>query len=183
MSPTGSHNDCQNNLPPDTQNKKSLFTLNKIQDTTTGCERQEDLTEMCCRLIYIKTGVLVPLQDISACHPLSKKSGSTSYIIRISNRKPGSAWDILAAGLLTGKNKATQTNFTDSNVYINFQLTKKRNELSKAIRDAKKARKVAKYGCDQNGRFTIKAKSDSKWQEVKSIKELEDIHTQVKYPV
>ena len=160
---------------PDTQTKKSLLTCAKITDRVTGTERLEDQTELVCRLILLKTGVRVPTQDISACHPLARKGTTTSFIIRITNRKPGSAWDTLAAGLLTGKNKESKTNFSDDNVFINFQLTQKRNALAKAIRDKKRERKLAKYGCDQNGKFTVKTKSDSKWQEIKSIKELEGI--------
>ena len=158
---------------PESQNKKSLFAFKKVTDHVTGAVRVENDIELCCRLIHLKTGVSVPLQDITACHPLSKKVGSTSYVLRISNRKPGSAWDILAAGLLTGRNKFTKANFTDDNVFINFQLTNTRNNLAKAIRDAKKSRKVVKYGCDQNGNFTVKFKADSTWQVVGSIQDLE----------
>ena len=123
---------------PEYQNKRSLFIIKQITDPVTGALRNENDTELCCRLIHLKTGVTVPLQDISACHPLSSKGGSISYILRISNRKPDSAWDMLAAGLLTGRNKYTKANFSNDNVLINFQLTNARNNLARAIRDAKK---------------------------------------------
>ena len=152
-----------------------LILLRTIKDPQTQAERLEDQTELCCRLILLKTGVRVPLSDITACHPLSNRGNSASYIIRISNRKPGSAWDILAAGLLTGKNKDTKTNFTDDNVYINFQLTKQRSVLAKAVRQAKLDKKLLKYGTDQNGRITVRVKTDSKWEEVSSLNELEKL--------
>ena len=159
---------------PDLQNKKSLLTFKTITDPETKAARLEDETELCCRLILLKTGVTVPLRDISACHPLARKGSSTSYIIRFTNRRPGSAWDTLAAGLLTGKNKDTKAYFTDANVFINFQLTKNHNALAKAIRDAKREKKLFKYGCDQNGKFTVKFRSESRWQEVKSKTDLEE---------
>ena len=156
---------------PTTNNKQSLFKPISITDPITRATRLEDQTELCCRLILLKTGVTIPLTDITACHPLSKKDASTSYIIRISNRKPGSAWDTLAAGILTGRNKDTNSNFTNDNVYINFQLTKQRSLLGKAVRQAKFDKKLLKYWIDQNGKITVKLKSESKWVEVSYIRE------------
>ena len=84
---------------------------------------------MCARLIFLKTGVTVPLTDIVACHVLSKQGSDSTYIIRFGNRRPGSAWDIIASGMLTGRNKEYKDNFRAANVFLNFQLTKKRAEL------------------------------------------------------
>ena len=132
---------------------------------------------MCARLIKLKTGVVIPLNDIVACHPLSKRGSDSSYIIRIVNRRSDSAWSILAAGMLTGRNDATKSNFTQDNIYLNFQLTKKRSELVQVVRQAKKDNKVKKYGVDQNGRLTVKVKPSSKWEEVKSSSHLQNIIT------
>ena len=84
-------------------------------------------------------------------------SSNTSYIVRFFNMKPGSSWDVLVASLLTGSNKDAKENF-DSSVplFINFQLSKSKNHLAKVVRDAKKARGIAKYGMDQKVRVTVK---------------------------
>jgi hypothetical protein len=133
-------------------------------DRTTGAMRKETEAEMCVRMIHDKTGVEVPLQDIVACHALNGRGADTSYIIRIANMKPGSAWDILAAAILTGKNKVTKVNKV--NVFINFQLTKRRGELMQLARKAKVDKRIVKYGADQNGRITVKVKVDSRFEEV-----------------
>ena len=104
----------------------------------------------------MKTGVTVPVTDIVACHVLSKQGSDSTYIIRFGNRRPGSAWDIIASGMLTGRNKESKANFTAANVFLNFQLTKKRAELVKVVRQAKKDKKIVKYGTDQNGRVTVR---------------------------
>ena len=129
---------------------------------------------MCCRLIKLKTGVEVPLSDITACHSLGNRGTDTSYLIKFGNRKIGSAWDILAAGMLTGRNNSTKENFTDANVFLNFQLTKKKSELSKLVRLSKSERKIMKYGTDQNGRITVKINQSCPWVEVASSAELEN---------
>ena len=71
--------------------------------------------------------------------------------------KPGCASDLLEAGFLTDRNKDAKENF-DSSVplFINFQLSKSKNHLAKVVRDAKKARGIAKYGVDQKMRVTVK---------------------------
>ena len=117
---------------------------------------------MCTRLLKLNTGVDVPVHDIVACHALSKRGSTSSYIVRIVNRRPGSAWSILAAGMLTGKNSVTGSNFTQENVFISFQLTKRKSDLVAAVKEARKARVISKYGIDQNGRITVKVKAASK---------------------
>ena len=77
--------------------------------------------------------------------------------------------------MLTGRNSDTNTNFSQENVYINFQLTKKRSELCKEVRTARKNRKIAKFGVDQNGRITVKVNSSSKWVEVTSSSVLDTV--------
>ena len=110
---------------PNLQDKPTLLVPKQITDPVTGCIRNECCTEMCARLIYMKTGVTVPVTDIVACHVLSKQGSDSTYIIRFGNRRPGSAFDIVAAGMLTGRNKESKANFTNANVFLNFQLTKK----------------------------------------------------------
>ena len=162
---------------PNTSTKKSLLIPNNVNDSKTGAQRKEFEHEMCARLIKLKTGVEIPLCDIVACHPLKKRGSDSSYIVRIANRRSDSAWSILAAGMLTGKNSDTNTNFTQDNVYLNFQLTKKRSELLKSVRQAKIENKIKKYGVDQNGRLTVKVKSTARWEEVSSVSALQSAIT------
>ena len=141
----------------------------------TNTKRLEKPQETCVRALKKNTGIKVPLEDISACHSLNTRGSNTTYTVMITNRKPGSAWDILAAGMLTGKHKITKAFFTDDNLYINFQTTKQKGELAKVVRDARKARKIIKYGMDQNARITVKGYAVSEWTEVTSEKQLSDL--------
>ena len=160
---------------PNTHNKKSLLNPLTIIDNHTSAERYEYEHEMCARLIKLKTGVAIPLKDIVACHPLSNRGSESSFLIRIANRRTDSSWSTLAAGILTGRNNVSKSNFTDDNVFLNFQLTKKKSELCKVVRKAKFEQKIKKYGVDQNGRLTIKVKASSRWEEVS--KDLDKIIT------
>ena len=157
---------------PNLRDKRSLLAVKQVTDSVSGCLRNETITEMCGRLILLKTGVTVPQSDLVACHVLKKQGNESSYIIRFGNRRPGSAWDTIAAGMLTGKNKETKANFTDANVFLNFQLTKKRGDLSREVRKAKSSKSIMKYGTDQNGRITVRVKSNSPWVAVTSVSDL-----------
>ena len=122
-----------------------------------------------------KTGVEVPEGDISECHPLGRPGAApnTVYKLVFNNRKPGSAWDILSSGLLTGKNRVTKQYFkNDVTLNINFQLTKNKRELLKLVGEARRNRKIKKYGTDQNGRITVRVHANSSWEEVRSAEEL-----------
>ena len=158
---------------PNLQGKASMMVRN--EKMVNGVLGREDDTEMVVRLVRAKTGVNIPLVDISACHALNKQGANSSYILRITNRKPDSAWATLAAGLLTGKNNSTGDHFTDANVYINFQLTKRRGDLAKEVRMAKYSKGIVKYGTDQNGKITVKVKVFSPWAEVTSISHLQHL--------
>ena len=57
--------------------------------------------------------------------------------------------------------------------FLNFQLTKKRAELVKVVRQAKKDKKIVKYGTDQNGRVTVRVQSSSPWVVVTSQSSLQ----------
>ena len=159
---------------PKLQHAESLLIPQQIHDRSSNTKRVESTVEMCCRLIKMKSGVDVPLSDIIACHSLGNRGTDTSFLIKFGNRKIGSAWDILAAGMLTGKNHQSKEYFTDANVYLNFQLTRKKSELSKLVRKAKSERKIIKYGTDQNGRITVRVNQTCPWIEVSSSAELEN---------
>lgn len=76
--------------------------------------------------------------------------------------------------ILTGKNKITKEFFKNEvNLNINFQLTKQKREVLKVVGEAKKSRRIQKYGTDQNGRMTVRVHRDSPWAEVTSREELD----------
>ena len=160
---------------PHSSSSTSLLVPRDTEDPITKVRRKESPVEVCTRAILAKTGVRVPEADLQACHALGRPGASpnTSYILRFANMKPGSAWDVLSAGLLTGRNKVTKENF-DSQVplFINFQLSKNKTQLTKVVRDSKKSRRISKYGVDQNGRITVKVTPDSAWVEVTSEEQL-----------
>ena len=64
----------------------------------------------------LKFDVTIP-NDIQACHRVNK-----SVLIRVWNRKEGSAWSRINEGLKSGVNP-------DLNVYYNYQLTNRRSEM------------------------------------------------------
>ena len=160
---------------PQRPGKPSLMVPQQKPPNHLGVVEMENATDMCIRLIKEKTGVEVLVSDVSACHKLGGAGVDASYIVRIFNRRPGSAWEVLAAGLLTGKNSANGKVFTDKNVFINFQLTKKRSSLAKEVRNAKVAGSIVKYGTDQNGKITVRVGLNSGWAEVTSSSSLQAV--------
>ena len=102
------------------------------------------------RLVEIKTGVWIQEQDIIACHPLGRREKNT-FIISVNNRSPLSSWDMITRGMLSSDN-----NFTKDNIFINFQLTKRRGDICKEVRQAKKDNVVKNYEIDANGRIFVK---------------------------
>ena len=159
-------------------NSGSLLHHRPIKDKVTGAVRNETYLEACLRALHTKTGVRVPEKDISACHPLRRQGAQpfTNFVIRFSNLLPGSAWDIIASGLLQGKNPATGQAFSPTHLYINFQLTPRRSELARLVREKK--RSFTNSMVDANGRIRVKIPSDSfKWHEIASHVDLEKLVT------
>ena len=115
-----------------------------------GSWRSETVMEMVQRLVEVKTGIWIDERDITACHPLGRREKNT-FIICISNRSPLSSWDMITRGMMTADN-----NFSLDNVFINFQLTKRRGEICREVRNAKKANIVKNYEIDANGRIFAK---------------------------
>ena len=85
-----------------------------------GIVKKETDTELVIRLIREKTKVSIPMEDVVACHPLGHRD-KHNFIIRISNRKPGSAWDGVVAAMMKASNMDKTVN-----AFLNFQLTEKR---------------------------------------------------------
>ena len=82
---------------------------------------------MVLRLVYEKYGVRIPWTDVSACHRFGKKENN-SFVLKIWNRKPFTAWEMLTKAMLAGKETSRQ------NIFVNFMLTNRRTEMSKMVR-------------------------------------------------
>ena len=134
--------------------------------TEAGTKRLESDTELVLRLIREKTKISIPKDDVMACHPMSKKDKNT-YVIRILNRKPGSAWEALTACMMKASNMDKQVP-----VFLNFQLTDRRVHLAKDVRKAKTEQKIAGYSVDQNGRIKIRKNGGQTYESVKSVEHL-----------
>ena len=98
----------------------------------------------------ISLGVRINEHEVTACHPLGKRDRNT-FILSVHNRTPMSAWETITKGMMTADN-----NFSPDNIFINFQLTKRRGELSKEVRRAKKEKLIKSYEIDSNGRIFIR---------------------------
>ena len=156
---------------PVTTQKKSLFNFEAgVQQ---GDHAKEDATSLCLRLIDLKTGIKVSPSDISACHVLKKHGNDSSYIIRFNNLKPGSSWEMLTAGLRTGK--VNGECFTEANVFINYQLTQARGELLKKARQARRDKSIHKYSTDQNGNISVQMKQRGSWSRISSPFDLQQL--------
>jgi hypothetical protein len=97
-------------------------------------------------LIKDKFQVVIPKSDVQACHRLK---GDNRVILRIWNRAPGSAWAKICNAIFSGVGATI-------NLYANFQLTDRRNELSFHLRKLKKVKKIAKMYTTENGQLAFK---------------------------
>ena len=161
---------------PEYGQKKSVLVPNSTM--VAGTLANEDPTLLCIRLIKKKTGVDLPVSDVSACHMLKKRGSDSSFIIRIHNLKPKSAWDELTTGLMTGKVRGEC--FSDDNIIINYQLTKARGELLKKVREARRVKDIHKYSTDQNGRISVQMKFRGPFTPVSSLSDLQQCISQGK---
>ena len=163
---------------PSLSNKASLLHPRRIKDAVTGVMRQETHLEACTRAIYAKTGIRVPAADVYACHPVPRRdvAPNTLFVICFSNRTSWSAWDMLANGLVSGKNGKGEM-FKDVNVYISFQLTARRALLAKEVRQSLGSRGgVSRSKIDANGKISVKLTLDShNWREVTGKDQLKGI--------
>ena len=120
---------------------KPLDQLNKESSTVT-----KHVTD----LLKLKYNVDIPANDIQACHHLPNKS----IVVKIWNRAPGSAWNRLVEEVKKGGKK-------EINVYANFQLTNKRNNIMYHLRTLKKEGKINKLYSNENGQISFKVKEQS----------------------
>ena len=141
-----------------------IKTVSWDDNNTWGPEAELD---MVLRMVYEKTGVGIPHRDVAACHRVGKWENH-SFVLKIWNRKPFSAWEMLTEAMLTGKH------FSRQNIFINFMLTPKRTEISKQVRKAKIDQQIQKYSVDQNGKIFVKKIGEDKvWHPIVSLEEIE----------
>ena len=142
-----------------------------IKYEETGAMGPESELDMVLRMVYEKTGVWIPYDDVAACHRVGNKNNN-SFVLKIWNRKRFSPWHFLTEGMLTGKT------FSPQNIFINFLLTTRRIELSKLVRQAKKDNLIQKYSIDQNGKiFVKKLGNDNDFHLVSSKEDLDKFTT------
>ena len=129
-----------------------------------------------CELLRRKYDVIVPPSEISACHNLQSKN----ILIKIWNRKEGSAWEKLSNQIKKGGRK--------ENIYANYMMTSMRNNIMFELRKLKKKGKVEKIFSVENGKISIKVHEKNSKQPISffaeekfgicktlSIKEIKDL--------
>ena len=148
-------------------NKPTLL-IPQPKSTPDNRKVNESDVEMVLRVIKDKTNVVVPKEDITACHRVGKKETNT-FVVSFNNRKSGSAWEEVTAAMMKPKNMVKE-----KNVFLNFQLTKYRADLAKAVRQAKKDDRIAAFSIDRNGNIKIKKlAADKEYLKVKSVENME----------
>ena len=123
--------------------------------------------------------VKIPIDDVTACHKLSKEG---SHIIRLGNRRIGSAYFKLCEAVKSGgvygremkeyyeaerawqaKRPSRGTKPTrpeKPSLFCNFQLTAKRAAITKQLRVLKSEKKISNYYTDANGKISMKVRKD-----------------------
>lgn len=140
-------------------------------------KEKKTVTDHACELLRRKYDVIVPPSDISACHHLQSKN----ILIKIWNRKEGSAWEKLSNQIMKGGRK-------EENIYANYMMTSMRNNIMFELRKLKRDGLVEKIFSDENGKISIKVHEKSSKQPISffaeekfgicktlSIKEIKDL--------
>ena len=177
---------------PDTRQGPSKAVMRKIPDGS----RNEWPQEMCSRLIREKTGCIIPPGDMTACHQLGfSEKKKNSWVIRVVNRSPGSGWEALSAGMVSGKRSDNGIYFNQNDgIYLNYMLEPVKSDLLWQVRMLRKKGLVSKYSVNQNGRIMfLKEKSPRSqpgqqqakepWVEVKDLKTLSRTFQTTTFPI
>lgn len=140
-------------------------------------KEKKTVTDHACELLRRKYDVIVPPSDISACHHLQSKN----ILIKIWNRKEGSALEKLSNQIMKGGRK-------EENIYANYMMTSMRNNIMFELRKLKRDGLVEKIFSDENGKISIKVHEKSSKQPISffaeekfgicktlSIKEIKDL--------
>lgn len=128
--------------------KKNLVSLFP-KDEELG---ERSLKDHVLELINNKWGVRIPEADIQALHRLP----NNSIVLRVWRRTEGSAWSKLVDKIKTGGLEGKR----DMNLFLNFQLTRRRGELVREMRNLKKDGLIFKFWTDENGVITFKANKE-----------------------
>jgi len=146
-----------------------------------GQVRRESDLDYVSRLIKLRNRMVVEGRQVSAVHGTGPTyevgTGSEKYreyysfVIVFNDWKAGSSWEELSTYLTNGKNREGRLCTTDSNVFINFQLTPLRQKLAKAIREARWSKKIERDSVNQNGQFKVKV--GGSWRSITRVEELE----------
>ena len=129
-------------------NKKSIIKTLKALDI-----ENTSVTDHVVEIIKKKFDIEVPKHDIQACHHLPNRQNPDqpkAILIRFLNRKPGSAWNHLVNKILSGGGDK------NVNLFLNFQLTLRRNNLLFQLRKMKKEKKYVSYTATKTDRSAIK---------------------------
>jgi hypothetical protein len=175
-------------ISTNTQGGKTSAFTKKLNPQ--GIREVESDLDMILRLVKEKTGVSFDRREVQAFHPISRRGEGqdqrkiNSYVLRIWDLRPGSNWDTLRAGLMMGRDKDGNP-FSDVNININYQLTRRRGQLAKAVRDArvelirekklKDKEVVFKYSHDENGVLRVKSRygREGRWETIASTSALQ----------
>ena len=118
-------------------------------------EEDETLVDHVIKLAKTKYGTEVRKSDVLECKRL--QSGAILLTLWVWY---DSSFHTLAASIKSSKN-------FDTNVFFNFMLTKRRNELCFHVRQLKRDKKIDKFFSDERGHITIKYKEKS--QKISSL--------------
>lgn len=130
---------------PNIGNKKSLIKSD-AELKTAGLTLHGHILD----LVKEKFGVTIPKGDIQTCHRLKNEN---NIILRVWNRAPDAAWWNLVTAIRTGVNPGT-------NLFANFQLTDRRNQLCYHLRKLKREKKISKMSTTENGQLSFRVKDN-----------------------
>ncbi len=132
---------------------KPIMARNNGANVSTNNKCTEDELVQVLELIEKKYRVQLVPSNISASHWLP----NGSFIIRFNDRGINSPWQKLVEAIAEGGDR-------DINLFLNFNLTRKRLSLLAEVRRFKKDKKIEKYEVNENGQISIRVKS--KWMKI-----------------
>ena len=104
--------------------------------------RNLSLVDHVLQLVHQKYGVRIPKDEVQACHRLP----NGSIILRLWKRTEDAAWSPLIKSIKEGGKGGPSPNL---NLFLNFHLTHRRNELVYELRQLKKDGKISKFYTDE----------------------------------
>lgn len=130
--------------------------------------------DFCARMIREKTNIVIKKEEVSACHALPRKepNSAQSYIICFGTRREGSSWDFVSTAMMTGRSREGGDVHNNKNIFLSFQLTKMRAQLSKAVREARWRGQVDRESINPNGEIKVRLAGSGSWTKVKGLHHL-----------